>query len=93
MFTNIADTSDTEVIHILHNVDTLTSSGPPLAGTFVGCSAYLKEQSGGKVKSFLVEPATSTVMNPAGRTDKGGHQIQGGGYSKGEKLIPTTVCS
>ncbi|GMI15172.1 hypothetical protein TrVE_jg7166 [Triparma verrucosa] len=57
-------------------------------GTFVGCSAYLKEQSGGKVKSFLVEPATSTMINPAGRTDKGGHRIQGGGYSKGFDDLP-----
>ncbi|GMH51425.1 hypothetical protein TL16_g01007 [Triparma laevis f. inornata] len=56
-------------------------------GTFIEVSAYLKEQSGGKVKSFLVEPATSTVMNPAGRKD-GGHKIQGGGYSKGFDDLP-----
>lgn len=51
-------------------------------GSFGGCATAFRERSE-KVRCYIVEPEGAAVL-AGGRTDRPGHPIQGGGYSRSE---------
>lgn len=59
-------------------------------GTFAGTATFLKEQSGGAARCFVVEPAGAAVLaakHTGCSYTATGHRVQGGGYSQDDLVF------